>query len=275
MTTTDQLSRILHTLDPAATPEQFDPRTGTRAQSMLAQTLAAPMQDVGTASSHPRRRRARLALLATTAAAAAVIVIAPTYLGGSGATAWSAVPTADKDAAATAESACATQVRSEQVPRELGPVDLGRMAPVLSDVRGPLVLVYLTDGQGELTCFFEDGNAGFSGSIANTDAREARAVPADSIAGSGGSVTATDLGLIRAVTGRVGTDVVSVILDTVAKGPVTATVVGGHFAAWWPDESITDESEDQAGPGDELNGITVTLSDGTVRSLPVAELLHQ
>ncbi|MBC7630529.1 hypothetical protein [Aeromicrobium sp.] len=101
-------------------------------------------------------------------------------------------------------------------------------------------------------------------------------MPADSIAGSGGEVSATDhLGLIRAVVGRVGTNVVSVVLDTFAKGPVTATVMGGHFAAWWPDESITDESEDQASPGDELSGITVTLSDGTARSLPVAELLRQ
>ena len=120
-----------------------------------------------------------------------------------------------------------------------------------------------------------NGQAGLTGSIANSDGRPARAVPADSVAGSGGSIRATDLGLTRAVTGRVGTDVGSVIRDTIAQGPVTATVGGGYFAAWWPDESITDESDNRAGPGDELRGVTVTLRDRTTRVVAVAELLRQ
>jgi len=274
MTTTDQMY-VLATLDPALTAEDLDPRTDVRAQAILARALAAPGQDAGAPSTRPRSRRRRVTLVATVAAATAAIVIAPTYLGGSGGTAWSAVPTTDKAAAATAETACAAQVQSEQVPDSMGSVDLSRMAPVLSDVRGPLVLVYLTDGRSEMSCYFEDGKAGLTGSIATTDGPPARTVPADSVAGSGGSVTATDLGLTRAVTGRVGADVVSVVLDTVAKGPVTATVVGEYFAAWWPDESITDESEDRASPGDELKGVTVTLRDGSVHSVTVAELYRE
>jgi hypothetical protein len=77
------------------------------------------------------------------------------------------------------------------------------------------------------------------------------------------------------VTGTVGDGVVSVVLDTVAQGPVTATVVDRHFAAWWPDEHVTDAAEDRAGPGDELRGVTVTLRDGSVRDVPVETLLGQ
>lgn len=273
MSTTTQLSSLLRSLDAAETPTQLDPEIDARAQALMAKTLATPPPSPALISSRPRVS-GRWALAATAAAAAAAVVLAPAYWAGTKSAAWAAVPVADKDAAATAQRACASDARSLEVPRDLGPVDLRRMVPVLSDVRGSLVLVYLTDGQSELTCYFEHGNAGFAGSIANTDNPQETAVPVDSVRGSGGSITATDLGLVRAVTGRVGADVVSVVLDTVAKGKVTATVVNGHFAAWWPDDTITDATEDKASPGDELTGVSVTLRSGRVRSVPVAEVLR-
>jgi len=264
----------LRTLDPAVTPEHVDPRTDARAQALLARTLGVPAQRTAAAPTRPRGAGLRLALVASAAAVTAGIVIGPTYLGGSEAIAWSAVPTMDADAAAAAaESGCAAQVASVQVPSARQPVDLTGLVPILSDVRGSLVLVYLTDGRSQLTCYIQDGIASFAGFLENTNAPQAGAVPADSVRGSGGSVTATDLGMLRAVTGRVGADVVSVVLDTVAKGLVTATVVDEHFAAWWPDSSLTDASEEEVSPGDELKGLIITLSDGSVRRVPVTELL--
>lgn len=272
MIRTEQLSDILRTLDPAEAHTPSEVRDDIRAQAILTRTLASPSGAI--TGTRPRNHRRHLALTATAAAAvtAAALVIAPGFLGGPRAAAWSAVPITDADAAAAAKGSCTAQVRSHQTPAELGTTDLSRMKPVISDVRGPLVLVFLTDGSSELSCYYEDGKAGATGSIATTDTPPPRAVASDSVAGSGGSITSTSLGLTRAVTGRVGADVVTVVLDTVAKGPVTATVAGGYFAAWWPDESITDETEDRASPGDELKGVTLTLRDGTVRSVSVADL---
>jgi hypothetical protein len=273
MIRTEQLSDILRTLDPAETHAPSEAHDDIRAQAMLARTLASP--PAASISPLPRNHRRRLALTATAATAltAAALIIAPGFLGGPRAAAWSAVPITDADAAAAAKKSCTAQVRSYEVSPEMGKADLSRMKPVISDVRGPLVLVFLTDGSSELSCYYEDGHAGAAGAVASTDTPSPRTMAPDSVAGSGGSITSTSLGLTRAVTGRIGADVVSVVLDTVAKGPVTATVTGGYFAAWWPDDSITDETEDRAGPGDELKGVTVTLRDGTVRRVSVAELL--
>ena len=66
-----------------------------------------------------------------------------------------------------AESGCAAQVASVQVPSEMGPVDLTGMAPILSDVRESLVLVHLTDGRSLLTCYFENGVAGLADFMEN------------------------------------------------------------------------------------------------------------
>jgi hypothetical protein len=273
MTITTDLSDLLRTLDPARTSAPLDPAVGARAQALLDRTLALPASGAGTPS--PRRGRSPRRLVAAGVAAAAVAtaaVLAPAYIGGAEATAWSAIPTATADIAA--ERSCAAEVRSMRVPDEMGPVDLSRMMPVLSDVRGPVVLVYLTDGVSELSCYVEDGQAGLAGSMANVGARPT-VVPRGSVRCSGGSITRTGIGMVRAVTGTVGDGVVSVVLDTVAQGPVTATVVDRHFAAWWPDEHVTDAAEDRAGPGDELRGVTVTLRDGSVRDVPVETLLGQ
>ena len=73
----------------------------------------------------------------------------------------------------------------------------------------------------------------------------------------------------RDITGRVGSDVASVVLNTRQQGPVEATVHGGYFAAWWPGPPIVRLQ----GPGPEPT-ITVILKDGTSRTdIPMAQLV--
>jgi hypothetical protein len=69
----------------------------------------------------------------------------------------------------------------------------------------------------------------------------------------------------------VGKDVVAVVLDSVARGPVTATVREGYFAAWWPDAPTT-EAKENAATGPEIAGAIVTLRDGSTRRVSVEEL---
>ncbi len=63
----------------------------------------------------------------------------------------------------------------------------------------------------------------------------------------------------------------AVVLDTVAKGRVTATVREGHFAAWWPDAPTT-EGQENARTAPEITGATLMLRDGSTRWASVEEL---
>jgi hypothetical protein len=110
-----------------------------------------------------------------------------------------------------------------------------------------------------------------SGSLATPQSPPAPPVPANSILVGLGEVASTSSGSIRGVRGRVGRDVVGVVFDTVAKGPVTATVRNGHVAAWWPDAPTTEEHEN-ARTAPEIRGATVTLRDGSTREVSVEEL---
>lgn len=149
------------------------------------------------------------------------------------------------------------------------------MRPVITEARGSLVLVYLSDraeSPSESTCYVRDGRVvGMSGSLATPQSPPAPPVPANSILVGLGEVCSTPLGSIRGVRGRVGSDVVGVIFDTVAKGPVTATVRNGHVAAWWPDAPTTEQQEN-ARTAPEIRGATVTLRDGSTREVTVEEL---
>jgi hypothetical protein len=54
---------------------------------------------------------------------------------------------------------------------------------------------------------------------------------------SGGGFT-TQSGVTWSVAGQVGSDVVSVVINTIEHGPVEATIQNGYFAAWWPGPSL-------------------------------------
>jgi hypothetical protein len=137
------------------------------------------------------------------------------------------------------------------------------------------VLVYLSDraaSPSESTCYVHDGEVvGMTGSLATPQSPPAPPVPANSILVGLGAMSSGPWGSIRGVTGRVGRDVVGVVFDTVAKGPVTPTVRNGHVAAWWPDTSMTEEQEN-ARPAPEVRGATLTLRDGSTREVSVEEL---
>ena len=274
-----QIDDALLGLDAAETSADIDVRADPRAREILNRVLAAPLATgvAEAAAPAPDRRRLvrRVAAVGLVGAAVAVGSLAvPRLLEGGEALAWSATPQAlPADAAREAEQACIAAVLDDPSPVE--GVDQSRMRPVITDARGSLVLVYLTDrarSPSESTCYVRDGRvAGMTGSLATPDSPPAPPVPANSILVALGAVTSTEAGSIRGVTGRVGSNVVGVVFDTVAKGPVTATVRNGHVAAWWPDAPTTEQAEN-ARTAPEIRGATVTLRDGSTREVSVEEL---
>jgi hypothetical protein len=273
-----QIEYSLLGLDAAET--SADVRADPQAQRILERVLSVPLAPrvAGAAAPAPQRRRRvvrRIAAVGSVAAAITVAsVAAPQLFEGGQALAWSATPQAlSTDDAHEAEQACIADVLADPSPVE--GVDQSRMRPVITEARGSLVLVYLSDraaSPSESTCYVRDGQViAMGGSLATPQSPPAPPVPANSLLVGLGQVYSTSWGSIRGVTGRVGSDVVGVAFDTVAKGPVTATVRNGHVAAWWPDAPTTEELEN-ARTAPEIRGATVTLRDGSTREISVEEL---
>jgi hypothetical protein len=143
---------------------------------------------------------------------------------------------------------------------------------VVVDRRGPWTFVLIeggVDGGFEATCMYNDSGSGkaFSGSLGIT---AAGAVPSNTVVagirGNGGVDNTYSWS-----TGRVGSDVASVVINTVEKGPVKATVHDGHFAAWWPVPLSVVVA--RPGPHSPAPTYTVILKDGTIKAaIPQAQL---
>ncbi|TQM64350.1 hypothetical protein [Humibacillus xanthopallidus] len=277
------LGAALRALDPAETDRHLDVAQDEAARAILRRVVSAPAGQPVPAGGRaaPARPIARRALAVAGAVALVAVgsIAAPRLFGGGEALAWSATPRPLSPAtAAEAEAACDEWVRDEwvrdDVSRDDG-TDLSGLRPVLTEARGSLVLVYESDSRpspSAITCYVQDGHVVASGGSAATAASPpAPAVPPTSLHGDLGAVYSTPSGSIRGVTGQVGSDVVGVVLESVAQGPVTATVSDGHFGAWWPDAPTT-EARENAASRPEITGATVTLRDGSTRRVTVEEL---
>ncbi|GII67384.1 hypothetical protein Skr01_74690 [Sphaerisporangium krabiense] len=279
--TDGRLDQILTGLDPAVTSPGLVTGSDAKAQAVLRRVLSgAEDQTSVTTAVPPQPRRlltaARRAAVfgAVAATITAGFVVGPSLFRGGQALAWSATPQAlSTSAAHQAETACVKAVLDDPAPVE--GADRSRMRPVITEARGSLVLVYLTDrapSPSESTCYVRDGSVvGMGGSLATPQSPPAPAVAPKSVLVALGGVLSTSSGSIRGVSGRVGADVVGVVFDTVAKGPVTATVREGHVAVWWPDAPTT-ESRENAATAPEIRGATLTLRDGSTRQVTVEEL---
>lgn len=294
----ESMDVVLRDLDAAQSPPA-GPENGERARALFARLVATPEEAAepaawgssarGTSgqrdsrgSGRPSVARRAAAVGAVAAALAAGSVVAPNFFGASTALAWSARPQSlTAEQAQEAQKACDASIRDSQerwagldLQTDERPVRTA-LRPVITELRGSLVLVYATDSKPaptHVTCYVMDGEVVASGGSAATPTSEPLpALAADSLHGDLGAVFSTSGGSIRGVTGNVGSDVVGVVLDSVAKGPVTATVRDGHFAAWWPDAPTT-EAKENAATAPEITGATVTLRDGTTRKVSVEEL---
>jgi len=277
--TTDRLDRatgdVLRSLDPAARADQrlvSAPRAQDTLTRILASdtagTLVAPPARAGRTEGHSRR----WVLAGAALVGAGALVVVPGLLGGETASAmWSAIPKAVPPAEATlAGEDC--RMRNIDDPTRQGP---GRKVVENADIvivegRGAWTYVLLGgDGGYEATCLLRDNGpgeevtgGGYTGSLG------VEKVGSNTVVTHGTRAQSDDNSSYREITGRVGSDVASVILNTRQQGPVTASVRGGYFAAWWPGPPIVG----MEGPGPEPT-VTLILKDGTTRAdIPMAQI---
>jgi hypothetical protein len=152
----------------------------------------------------------------------------------------------------------------------------------LVDRRGGWTMVLLGGGAQpgyDVICLNEVDSHGAvrNGGGSGTDRGTAPApVASDTVAPTSGVTFGDANGSTTCVAGPAGSDVVSVVINTVEHGPVEATVRGGCFAAWWPAPAWPKPEKGKpswpplATP---TYTFTLTLKDGTVRAnIPLAQL---
>jgi hypothetical protein len=79
--------------------------------------------------------------------------------------------------------------------------------------------------------------------------------------------SSTSTGSTWSSIGRVGSDVASVVINTIEQGPVTATIHDGYFAAWWPGPIMAFPKKGEPAPPEPASPTyTLILKDGTIRA---------
>lgn len=269
MSAPHDLDIALRTLDPAGPAR---PDLSPRARADLERIVAT---DAGAAASNEplaaqRRRPRQVArLLPVAAAAVGAAVLSLSLLGSppSAYASWTAIPTGD---ALTTESPGARSC----VQRWHQDAASANLEPVLAEERGDFTLV-VGDGPGglESVCL---ARGDLTGSISTVVDRDAGAPGPGAISvtiydtssysdASSGPDTVEDAHSI--VTGRIGEDVIGIVVNTPQQGPVLASIDQGWFAAWWPwDKDWT------ASPYPDLS-FDLELADGTrVDGVPLSEV---
>lgn len=278
-------SEALRSLDPAA---GVDPSVAAspRSQETLARILATDSAGPGTLPVRtglgrwPRRRWV-VACIGLVAVGALIVV--PGVIGGDTAYAtWTATaqPITPAETAAAGKK-CTAQYSG---PEGFGPGSDGKMVAqsrtFLVERRGDWTFVLLT-GPGEkgrggfqATCLMKDSAAavaggpntggGGGGSARSYDAPALVLAPNTAeVTDSGGSGD-DSTGSTYSSVGRVGSDVASVVINTIEQGPVTATIHDGYFAAWWPGPIMAFPKKGEPAPPEPT--YTLILKDGTVRA---------
>jgi hypothetical protein len=272
-------SVALHGLDPA----DVDPHVvdGPRAQNTLARILATgspgPTTPPPVKTGLARRPRRRWMIAAAAVLAAGALVIAPGVVGGQPAYAsWSATARA----ATPAQLVAGGNECRHQYGGPAGPYP-GAAANVVSSTHALIVerrgsWTYVLLGGGvepgfEATCLYMDkssDNNGYTGGGSNGEYENA-AVPADTVVVHSLGATGDENSSYADSTGRVGSDVASVIINTIDRGPVKATIHEGYFVAWWPASGLSGGGVTQP----QTPTYTLVLKDGTTKSgIPLAQL---
>ncbi len=281
---TDLLDRAtsdaLRSLDPAADVDQ-QVVAGPRAQDTLARILATG--SAGPATTPPpvrtgwARPRRRWVLAGAALVGAGALVVAPGMVRDQTAFAsWSATATAVAPGPATvaAEDCRTTHARLATLRKRAGLAGprADRTVVETADVllverRGVWTFVVLGGAGGfEGTCLLSDtpGGRGFSATLEDGTVASA----SNTVVTHGAEAMVYDDSIIREVIGRVGSDVASVVINTLEQGPVNASVHGGYFAAWWPGPPIVGVVGTDPQPT-----ITLILKDGTTNAdIPMAHL---
>ena len=285
-------SDALRSLDPANVDPQV--AAGPRAQETLARILASDVSEPTTTmpvkTGWARGPRRRWVVAGSALVAVGVLIAAPSVLKGKSAVvvppalgsntafaSWS--PTTKvitpAEAALAGQRCKADQLHliNTAAARKI----VGSSQIRLVDRRGAWTMVYLGGGvlpDYGVICLNEYDSHGAllagGGGGASSGGPGIAPVASDTVTIFSGGGFTTQSGVTWSVAGQVGSDVVSVVINTIEHGPVEATIQNGYFAAWWP------------GPGplplpqavSAEPTYTLTLKGGTIRAnIPQDQLL--
>ena len=272
-------NQIRH-LDPASDVPD-DAGWSASADELLAQLLRHPLLPEDDSAPAPRplgRSTSRTARWLVPVAAASVGVLAlSTLVGGSDAYAsWTAYPTGTT----VAPSSPGGQWCTTWWSMDNSELD-ARIRPVLTEVRGDHTLV-VGRGVGGVNALC----------LARTDESEPEASggtqvwTAPTVGTQPGDISLTGYDTqseadrdpspedidpaFSAITGQVGDGVTAVVVNTPQQGPVSASLVDGTFAAWWPWEMTWG---DPASPNLTFD---IALADGTrLEAVPMEGIDHR
>lgn len=262
-TTTDAaIDAALRSLDAAPGGDLSEPEH-QRADQLFDRIVATPpdaVTDPAPGQLVPARRRRR-GLLAGAGVVVVAVVTAPALLlGGGGAYgSWTATPEPlPADAAAAAAETCRATLA---VPDE-------GEGFAIAERRGAWTYVLLVGPGMEAACLMPNDDEGrpvgdrdgFLGSY-DLDPPAPPALGPEDLEETTSMSNNTDDGEVVWVEGYVGSDVAGVTVHTSSGLDITASVVEGRFAAWWP--SVVQSSENPEG---ESWSYTAHLADGEPRS---------
>ncbi|WP_441245532.1 hypothetical protein [Kitasatospora sp. McL0602] len=127
-----------------------------------------------------------------------------------------------------------------------------------ADLRGKVTSMVINRGGTTVLCYVASGSGGFTMSVSDTGNPAHDAIAVDT-GGSHGDGPDT----FNYAAGFVGSDVKAISLTAHGR-TFEVTVEGGRWTAWWPGSS-GDRS-------DIIDSATLTLTDGTTRTVPRASL---
>ncbi len=260
---------VLHSLD-AAPARPLSQAQSRRADATLADILATDPGSAPVSGSAPTRRRRRwLALAAAAAAGALAFTVLPVSPGAQDPAyaTWKAVP--DRiplDAAGGAAAYCLKHAADHTDERTEAGLEAATVA--FAERRGVWTYVMLAGPSGfQASCLtdttFEDGMIGAVGTPLDYREPAPREIVLGSCCGGGGTIKDGVKNFIGEVEGYAGSEVTGIAVLTPARGRVEATVGGGQFAAWWPD------NDSDTRPRRPLTFV-LTFIDGTTEQVTLA-----
>lgn len=250
MTTTDSLERRLQRIFayPLEAPQAT--HVEVRVHCLSNGEVAGASHWSGSAS--PSKHRL-VTLSVASVPLTVIVVVAALVIGNltapsSAFAGWTATPTStDPAVAEVVEDACRKllhhpaddpnfeRMYDEEQRRKISAwPDPATLPLVAQDQRGEVILAFFTDGHIYADCTIQqNGERGFGaigvGELEGGPLRLLRVVGGMATEGSSDGVPP-----LRSVIGEAAPDVARVIIERDEGEPVTATVHGGYFLAWWP-----------------------------------------
>lgn len=201
--------------------------------------------------STPKRRL--LAMSVAGVPLAAIVVVAVLVLGNLTAppaafAGWTAMPTStDPAVAEIVEGACRKLLHhpaddpnfermynEEQRGKISAWPDPATLPLVAQDQRGEVILAFFTDGRIYADCTIQQNGERGYGAIGMGEIEGERSGTLRVLGGMSAEGSSDGVPPLRSVIGDVAPEVASVTIERADGEPVTATVRGGYFLAWWP-----------------------------------------